>query len=283
MIKMKDFATVSTSTLPERASEVIAAAAIEQLKGIIGMRGQVLIDNVKDQGAKTYVYFTYDDLTAAYDRGEGVDFKYDSASATKSDEDFVEVAKGFKLTWEADHLSKLAVRAAQTKACVTEVRDREDNKLIAKLASGTSSVTAAGVLSGTSADPIKDIREGIRKCQDLGYTPDALLIEHANLEELVSIIGSNEWYNVTEKTILTGGLPVFMGLKVLPTKAANLTHGTSYVFKTGTAGALQLGQAHDVKVHIFDDDDAHCTKVQVYERICPVIARPDASATISGW
>lgn len=283
MKRETDFATVTTTELPEEASEVIVAAAVEQLKKTVGMRNYALVDQVADKGAQEYTYYTFEDLTAAYDLGEGEDFKYDSAGASKTTKDFVKIAKGFKLSWEANQLAKLNVRAAQTKACVTEVRDREDNKLIAALSDATSSVTATAALSESTADPIKDVRAAIRSVEDLGYSPDILLIENVNLEELVSIIGSNEWYRVTERTLESGSLPIFMGMKVISTKSANLSHGTAYVFKSGPAGALQLGQATDVRTHIFDDDDSQCTKVQVYERVCPALVRPDAVAKISGW
>ena len=279
----KDFAKVTTTSLPARASEVIVAAAIEQLQYLVGMRSHIKIDRVSDEGARKYIYSTYDDLTDAFDRAEGEDFKYDAADASDSTADFVEIDKGFMLSWEADHLKKLNIKADQTKACVNKVRDREDYKIIAPLSSGTSSVTAGGVLSGTSADPVGDIREGIRKCLELGYKPDKLLIEHANLEELITIIGSNDWYRITEDTIRTGGISKFMGLDILATDSGNLSHGTGYVFKGGAQGALQMGQAHDIRTHIFDDDENHCTKVQVFERVCPVLVRPDASATITGW
>ncbi len=283
MIHIKDFATATTTNLPSEASEVIVAAAIEQLKKTVGMRDHVFVDDVSEPGADKYIYFTYDDLTAAYDLVQNEDFKYDSAAATSSTKDFVKIAKGFKISFEAKALKRLNIQAAQARACVTEVRDREDYKIIAELASGTSSVTAAGVSSGTSADPVKDISQGVRKIKDLGYVADTILMENTNLEELKSIIGSNDWYAMTEKTVQSGEVPTFMGLKILSTNTTNLAHGTAYIFKSGSQGALQLGQAHDVRTLIFDDNDSHCTKIQVFERICPAIVRPDASATLTGW
>ena len=285
--KLVDFSSiVTTSVLPERAREVISAAVVEQLKEIKNLRQYGLIDRVKSEGAKTYVYWTYDDLTPAFDRKELEAFKYDSAGATEKTASFVEIAKGFQLSWEADHLSKLAVRAAQTRAAVREVQDREDLKIVSALtASGavTSSVTATDVLSGTSADPIKDIAQAKRKVKNLGYTPDLLLIEEQNFEELLSIIGSNEWYETTARAIQAGVVDRFMGLKVVTLPNSKLTHGTAIVMKSGVNGAFQLGVAQDITLKIFDDEDTHSTKVQVFERICPVVVRPDAAAKITGW
>lgn len=283
---IKDFSTeVSTSVLPTRAVDVISAAAIEQLKDIKNLRTLGLVDKV-DEGTRTYVYFRYDDLTGAYDRSELEDFKYDSAGATQYTATMLEIAKGFQISWEADHLAKLAIRAAQTRACIIEVKDREDLKIATALrtsAALTSTVTATAVLSGTSADPVSDIRQGIRKINDLGYEPDTLLLENVNLEELISIIGSNEWYGITEAAIRSGNLPNFMGLKVINLPAAKMTHGSAVILKTGSAGAFQMGQAHDVRLKIFDDNDSHSTKVQVFERVIPVVSRPDAGALITGW
>jgi len=287
MLKYVNFSSVvTTSTLPSRVSEVIVAAAIEQLKEIKNLRQYGLVDNVNNPGAKTYIFNTYDDLTAAYDRSELEAFKYDAANATETTKSFVEIAKGFQLSWEADHLSKLAIRAAQTKAAVREVQDREDYKIAqALIESGalTSSVSATAALSETSADPVKDIAQAKRKVRNLGYTPDMLLIEEQNLEELLSIIASNTWYETTAKAIMAGTLDKFMGLKIVSLPSSKLTHGTAVVMKSGVGGVFQLGVAQDVQIKIFDDNDTHSTKVQVYERICPAVVRPDAGAKITGW
>jgi len=284
-IEMKDFAMVSTSVLPTRVSETIIAAAIEQLQEAGVMRPFCYVDTSPSEGDATYIYNTFDDLTDAYDRKEGADFKYDSAGATQSSADMIEIAKGFKITWEADHLKKLAIRAAQVKACVQKVQRREDTKIVSVLSGATSSVTAAGTLDGASADPIKDIAQAKRKIRDLGYSANTLFIENANLEELCSIIGANDWYKITESMISKGALPTFMGLKIRELSSDHLTHGTAYVAHCsgGTDSAIWIGEAHGIRTHIFDDDDAHCTKVQVYERICPVLVRPDAVAKITGW
>lgn len=282
-----DFSSVvTTTTLPSRVSEVMIKAAIEQLKEIKNLRQYGLVDRVQDAGARTYIYNTYDDLTSAYDRAELASVKYDSANASETTASFLELMKAFKISWEANQLSKLAIRAAQTKAAVKEVLDREDLKIAAALrASGavTSSVTATAVLSGTSADPVKDIAQAKRKAKALGYTPDLLLIEDVNLEELLSIIASNTWYETTAKAILSGETDKFMGLKVISLPAAKMTHGTAIVMKAGIGGAFQTGMAQDVQVKIFDDEDIHATKVQIYERIIPVVCRPDAGSKITGW
>ncbi len=283
-INIKDFATVTTSVLPSSASEAIAAVAIEQLKYVAKLRAFAFIDKV-DKGSSVYTYFTYDDLSGAYDRDESADFRYDSAGATQSTANFVEIAKGFKISTVANMMEKLNVRIAQTRAAVTEVIDREDNKIITQLASATSTTTAAGVLSATTADPIKDIANAISACEQLGYEADTLLIEQVNKQELMSIIGSNEWYRMTEGLVGAGLLGTFMGLKVIHVNSSNLAHGTGYVFSSNAKGrgAMQIGMSQDVGIDIFDDKDSKCVKVQVTERIAPVLTRPDAVSKISGW
>lgn len=187
-IQTIDFSSiVTTSTLPSRVSEVIKAAAIEQLQEIKNLRQFGMIDRSPEKGDKTYIYNKYDALTDAYDRTELESFKYDNANATESTADIVEIDKGFIVTWSADNL-KLPLRVAQTKAAVKKVQDREDGKIMtALIASGalTSTVTATAVLSGTSADPVKDIAQAKRKVKALGYVPDILYIEDVNLEELL--------------------------------------------------------------------------------------------------
>jgi len=283
---VKDFSSiVTTSQLPDRVTEVISAAAIEQLKEIKNLRRLALIEKI-DESATKYIYNTYSDLTDAYDRTEGADFKYDAASVSDTAIDIVEIAKGFQISWVAAKTPKLATQAAFTKACVQEVKDREDLKIAEALtASGalTTSVSANAALSETAADPIEDISEAVRGCMDLGYTPDTLLIENQNLQELMSIIGSNDWYSMTEKLVKGGELPSFMGLNVIALPSTKLSHGTAIVLKSGATGAIQIGQAHDVRLKIFDDNDNHTTKVQVYERIAVAISRPDAGAKINGW
>lgn len=283
---IKDFSIITTTNLPSRVSDVIIKSAIEQLTEIAGLRKFGFVDKVEDAGAKTYIYNTYDDLTDAYKRKILESFKYDSASASESTASFFELDKGFEIDWKADHLRKLPIRAAQTKASINKLMDKEDSEIASTLISSgalTSSVSATAVLSGTSADPVKDIAQAKRKCKALGYTADLLLIEQVNLEELLSIIASNTWYEMTAKAIQSGELDKFMGLKIVSLPAGKLTHGTAVVMKAGNLGAYQLGMAEDVKVKIFDDNERHTTKVQVYETICPVVARPDAGAKITGF
>lgn len=287
MIGTTDFSSVvTTSKLPDRVSEVMAAAGIEQLKNIARLRTLGLVDRLKDTGATKYIYNTYDDLTAAYDRAQIADWKYDEAAATEGTATILELAKGFQLSWEADHLSKIAIRAAQTRAAVQEVMDREDLKIATALRTSgalTSTTTASAVLSGTSADPVKDLAEMKRKCKALGYIADTLIIEDVNLEEMMTIIASNTWYETTAKLIQAGATDKFMGLKIVSLPAAKMTHGTAVVMKSGSTGAFQLGMAQDVQMKIFDDNESHSTKVQVWERSVPVVVRPDAGALLTGW
>lgn len=278
MKSYKDFSLVTTSNLPSRASEVIIAAAVEQFKEVAKLRQLALVDKV-DEGAAVYVYFTYDDLTDAYELQEGADFQYDSASATQSTVDFVKIAKGFQLTWEADHLARLNIRAAQARQAALQVQEKEDDKILEVMTNATTSVTATAAWSETTADPVKDIRSAKTEVRKLGYIADTLLLEPVNAEELMSIIASNTWYGVTEQALKSGNLPSFMGLKIV--ECPTLSHGTAYVFKAGATGALQIGEAKPLTVHIFDDDDSQSTKVQIYERIAPVLVRPDAVAKIA--
>ena len=276
---------VTTSTLPSRVSEVIKAAAIEQLQEIKNLRQYGFVDKSQENlGASKYIYNTYDEMTSAYDRTELSSFKYDAANVTESTKDFVEIAKGFALSWKADHLKKIAIRAAQTKQATRKVLDREDYKIASALtASGalTSTVTATAVLSGSSADPVKDIAQAKRKVKSKGYEPDLLLIEEENLEELLSIIASNDWYETTANAIRTGLTDKFMGLKIVSLPSTKLAHGTAIVMKSGET--FNLGISEPMTVKIFDDEDNHTTKVQVFETICPAVVRPDAGAKITGF
>jgi len=276
---------VTTSTLPSRVSEVIKAAAIEQLQEIKNLRQYGFVDKSQENlGASKYIYNTYDEMTSAYDRTELSSFKYDAANVTESTKDFVEIAKGFALSWKADHLKKIAIRAAQTKQATRKVLDREDYKIVSALtASGalTSTVTATAVLSGSSADPVKDIAQAKRKTKSKGYESDLLLIEEENLEELLSIIASNDWYETTANAIRTGLTDKFMGLKIVSLPSTKLAHGTAIVMKSGET--FNLGISEPMTVKIFDDEDNHTTKVQVFETICPAVVRPDAGAKITGF
>jgi len=287
MIGNVDFSALSTSALPTRVSEVVKAAAIEQLKEIKGLRQYCLVDRSQEgEGVQKYIYWVYDDLTAAYDRKELEDFKYDTVGATQSTVDFVEIAKGFQISWESDNLKRLPIRAAQTRAAVREVQDREDSKIVAALIASsavTSSVTATGVLSGTTADPVKDIAQAKRKIKALGYLPDQLWIEEENLEELLAIIASNDWQQMTARAIESGVIDMFMKLKIVSLPSTKLTHGTAMVIKSGADGCYQLGVAKDLTTKMFDDEENHSTKVQVFETVAPAVVRPDAGAKITGW
>lgn len=275
---------VSTSTLPTRMSEAISRAVVEQMIDVKNLRQHCFVEKV-EEGSSTYVYWKYDDLTGAYDRKQLEDYKYDAAGASQSTANFVEIAKGFQITWEADSLKRIALRVAQARAAVDKVKDREDLKIATALRASsalTSTTTASGVLSGTSADPIKDVANAVRQITDLGYAaPDLLMMENVNVEELASIIGSNEWYEITARAVEKGTVPIWMGLKVISLPAAKMTHGTAIVATSGKT--VNLGLAHDTRLKIFDDNDSHTTKVQVYERAVPVIARADSGTKITGF
>lgn len=284
-IQLTNFSSiVSTTTLPSRLSEVIKAAAIEQLQEIKNLRQYGMIDRSPLKGDKTYLYDKLDALTDAFERGQLESFKYDAAGSTEGTGDIVEIDKGFIVTWSADNL-KLQLRAAQTKAAIKKVQDKEDYKIMtALIASGalTSTVTATAVLSSSSADPVKDIAQAKRKVIALGYTPDILYIEDVNLEELLSICAANPWYETTAKAIMDGTINKFLSLKIVSLPAGKLTHGTAIVASSGAMGAHQLGIAEDITLKIFDDNETHVTKVQVWENICAIIARADAGAKITG-
>lgn len=285
-----DFSSVVTTTnLPSSVTEVILAAGIEALQEVKSLRQYGFVDNSQlNDGAKNYIYNTYDEMTDAYDRAELEDFRYDAAGATEGTASFVELDKGFSLSFKADHLKKISIKAAQTKQAVRKVIDREDAKIAAALiASGalTSTVTATAVLSGTSADPVKDLAQAKRKCKALGYNIDKtgglLFIEDVNLEEMLSIIASNPWYATTADLIRTGQTDMFMGLKIVSLPAGKLTHGTAVIMKSGIT--FNVGVSENMTTKIFDDEENHTTKVQVYESIVPVVVRPDAGALLTGW
>jgi len=156
--EVKDFSTITTTTLPARATEVIMAGIVEALKEVAGLRALGFVDRVQ-KGDDVYVYFTADSMgDARTDAEDGDDFIYDSAGASQSTADFTRVRKGFEITWESDSLKRLPLRAAQAKQAAMKVREAEDGLIVTELANVTSSVTGSGVLSGSSADPVKDIR-----------------------------------------------------------------------------------------------------------------------------
>ena len=284
-ITIKDFSIITSGHLPARASEVIAAAAIEQLEEAGIMRPHAFIDTSPEPGDQVYVPFTFDDMGDAFTRAQGEDWKYDGAGATSEDIAMIEICKGFQVDWDSKALKNLKVLAGQSKQSVNKVKAKEDHELSAVLSGATSSVTAAGVLSGTSSDPVKDVAQAIRKVRALGYRANTLFIEQVNYEEITSIIASNDWLRVTEELISKGILPLWQGLKIQQLKAADLTHGTAYVGQTGPGvdSAIWTGEAKPLREHIFDDDDNHTTKVQHFMKAAPVLARPDAVAAISGW
>lgn len=285
MISIKDFSIITSTNLPARATAVIAAAAIEQLEEAGIMRPHTFIDNSPEPGDQVYVPFTFDDQGDAFTRTQGEDWKYDSGGASSDDIDMIEICKGFQIDWNSKVLKNLKVLAGQSKQSINKVKSKEDHEISSVLSGATSSVTAAGVLSGTSADPVKDVAQAIRKVRALGYKANTIFIEQVNYEEITSIIASNDWLRVTEELISRGVLPLWQGLKIQQLKAADLTHGTAYVAHTGPGvdSALWTGEAMPLKEHIFDDDDNHTTKVQHFTKVAPALARPDAVATISGW
>ncbi len=117
----------------------------------------------------------------------------------------------------------------------------------------------------------------------MGTEPDTLFIEEVNLEELASLVGSNEWYKITEGLVSQGKLPVYLGMKLVALPSGKLAHGTAVAIISGGSGAFETGLGHDIRMKIFDDEDEHVTKVQVYERIAVAIARPDAGVKLTGW
>lgn len=287
---IKNFsAIVDTSQLPSKLSEGIKAAAIERLMEVVLLRKHFYVDTGSmDEGSSKFTFEVMDRSTAAYDRAQGTDVTLDDEGVTESSVDVLELMKGFSLTWPADNLKKIGLRVAKTKEYVSLVKDREDLKIAtALMASGalTSTVSAAAEMSASNANPIKNIKEAKRKVRALmgGVNPNLLLIEDENLEELAVIVGSNDWYKMTEESVRTGELPTFMGLKIVALPTGKLTHGSAVVCLGGPNGCLHLGQAHDTRIKIFDDHKKHATEVHVYERVVPGIVRADAGALITGW
>jgi len=287
---IKNFsAIVDTSQLPTKLSEGIKAAAIERLMEVVLLRKHFYVDTgTMDEGSTTFTYNVMDRSTAAYDRVQGTDVTLDNEDVSESSVTVSEITKGFSMSWPADNLKKINLRVAKTKEYVNLVKDREDLKIAtALIASGalTSTVSASAALSASDANPIKNIKEAKRKVRALmgGQNPNLLLIEDENLEELAVIVGSNDWYKMTEESVRTGELPTFMGLKIVALPTGKLTHGTAVVCMGGPNGCLHLGQAHDTRIKIFDDPKKHATEVHVYERVVPAVIRADAGAKITGW
>jgi len=288
MTHYKNFSsTLTTSEIPSNVTEVIRGAAIEKLKEISNLRQFGIVNRLDDEGSRTYTYNYYGSLSDAYDRVENTDFKYNDVELNETTVNVEEIAQGFKLSWKADHSKKLAIRAANTKSAIDTVKDREDYKIMTALIASsalTSTVSATAVLSATTADPIADIDEMCRKVRALmNVNPDTLFIESVNLGELKGIVGSNDWGKITAGVIEKNNFPVFMGLKIVSVSSTKLTHGTAVAIVTGNMSPFEVGIAHEVKLNVFDDNDKHTTKVQLYENIAIAVSRPDAGAKLTGW
>ncbi len=284
---VKEFTqTVSTSVLPARVSEVIRAAVIERMIEVKRLREYGFVSKA-GEGAATFTFSVADAIGDAFERGEIEDFQYDAAGLTNTTKTIIEIGKGFKISWPADRVDKLDLRVKQTRAAVDKVIDYEDKKILTALTTASalsSTVSAAGNLSATSANPLADLKQAKRKIRALiGTEADMLFVEEVNLEELITIVGSNDWYKMTEDAAANGELPKFAGLKIVSIPAAKMAHGTAIIFKSGSYGAYELAQGHDVRTLIFDDKDSHCTKVQVYERGVPCVVRADAGAKLINW
>ncbi len=279
--KQEQLALESTSSLPADVSEVIRAAVTEQLQHITAMRQYGFVDTSPEAGATVYKFHVYDALTVAKEVAEGAEVSFDDAGATQSSEDFIKVAKGFKITWEADNLRMLPLRAGQSRACVQEVMQYEDNKIADKLVTDASNTFAGTDWSANTADPVKDVARAKRENFVDGYISDIMILNPTNLEELESVVVSNNWLSVTESTVKTGLLPTFAGLKLVMNN--NQTLGTSTVFKSGVDGAFVTAEARRLNIRMWDDNDTETTKVAVTERVVPcVTVRDKAVCTITG-
>lgn len=278
----QELATTTTNSLPEEVSEVVRAAAIEQIKWIAKLRDFGFVDNSPVWGDRVYIYNILDQLQAAEEVAEASEPNYDEAGATKGSADIVKLMKAFKISWEADNLKQINVRAGQSRQATNEVFDLEDQRIALGLISGAGNTNSSpSDWSSATADPVADIRNGKRLLRDDGFTGDTMLLNPTNNEELDSVIASNTWYSVTEQTVRTGEPFPFMGLK--RQECRHQTLGTVTIFKSGQAGAFHLAEAKPLTVHMFDDNDAQVTKVQVYERVAPIaVVRPNAIATLVG-
>ena len=278
----KDFAfTVTTTSLPDKVSEVMRAAAVEKMFDVPRLRQYGLVEKLKEQGASYYFYYTYSDVGDADDIGQGADFVYDDADATENSVAISKFGKGFKISKEADHLSKLSLRAAQSKQCVQKVILKEDATIVTRLIAGTNNTYAASnAWSSADADPTQNMRRGKRLMKNDNYEADMVLLNPTNAEELTQIVAQNMWFNLTEKTVTSGILPFFMGLKIV--EANSVTEGTAIILKSGSMGAFQVGEAMPITMNVFEDQDAHVIKVQSYERVGVAVVRPDAMCTVTG-
>lgn len=284
-LKRKDFAIVTSDKLPTEATQVIAAAAIEKMELVGRMRPHCFIDTSPEESDKTYTPFSFDESGDAWDWGEAEDWKYEGEGLSDQDIDLVSPAKGFKLPWGSRTIKSVQLMAGKSRDSITKVRKREDNKISAILSSASSSVTGTAVLSGASGDPVKDLENAKTAVRDLGYEANTVFVEGVNFSELASMAGSNDWKRITEELIAKGVIPVFQGLKVVPLLSTQLAHGTCYVGYTSQdpGSAIHVGESYSIRENILDDGDNHTTKVQHWEKIAPVLARPDAMAKITGW
>ena len=273
---------VSTTTLPGEVSEVLRAAAIERFKEVTKLRQYGFVDGSPDGGAQTYIWNVLDEQTAAKEVAEGSEPDYEDADATKSSANILKIMKAFKITWEADALKSITLRAGQTRAAVDQVFDYEDSKIATQLVTDAGSTTAGTDWSGASADPVLDVRTAIRKIRVLGYMADLMMMDPQRYEDLVSVVASNSWYSITEAVLKQGGASTipFQGLKII--ENANMADTTATILKTGNTGAFITAEAKKLSLNIFDDKDAQTTKVQVYMRTLPcATVRANAVATIT--
>lgn len=273
--------TVTTDSLPAKVSEVIRAAAIEKLQDVPRLRQYGMTVTMPDKGAMNYYYYMYSDVGDADEVSEAADFVYDDADATQGSVAVKKYGKGFKISWEADNLNKLQLRAAQSKQCISKVLLKEDELIITRLIADTNNTYAAtqGAWSASTADPVQNIRRAVRLMKNDGYDADAIMLNPTNAEELMSFVAQNLFYGLTEKTVTAGILPKFMGLDII--QSNSVTEGTAIVLKTGSSGAFEVGEAMKLGLNIFDDNDAQVVKVQAYERIGVAVVRPDAICTIT--
>jgi len=258
---------VSTTTLPSEVSEVIRAAAIERLRYVPKMRQYGLLDSSPSAGDATYIWDNADEMSAAKEVAEGSAPDYEDAGATKGSASFMKIMKAFKITWEADNLKQINLRAVQTRQAVDHVFDYEDDKIVDQLVTDAGNTFTGTDWSANTADPVYDIRRAKRLNRDDGYKSDLLILSPTNNEELDSVIASNTWYSVTEQTLKTGEPFPFMGLKRV--ENTNQATGTATVIKSGPGGAFITAEAKALSINIFDENDEQTTKVQVYERVVP--------------
>lgn len=285
MRSLHDFAKITSTELPTQVSDVIAAAAIEKLEEVGFMRPHCFVDTSPEPGDKKYYPIADDEMGDGFTRKSGEDWKYDGAGMSTTGVDIEELCKGFQIDFDSKYMKQIKILAGKSKQSMDKTRKKEDTAIAAVLSGATHSVTGSGVLSGTSADPVKDVAQAIRKVRRKGYTANVLFIEDVNYEELTSIIASNDWLKVTEELISKGILPKWQGLRIQQLAPTDLTHGTAYVghCSSEVGSALWLGEAKAISEKIFDDNENHMTKVQHYVKVGPALARPDAMAKITGW